>query len=58
MQLTACSAGDLNRDARPDLACVEERYGGGALFLLRGNGNGTFGQPAPIQPTPHTSGAS
>jgi hypothetical protein len=46
--LTACTAGDLNRDALPDLACVaaEDDYGTGPLVLLRGNGNGTFGPPA------------
>jgi hypothetical protein len=47
--LTACIAGDLNRDAKSDLACVagEDDYGTGPLLLLRGNGNGTFGPPAP-----------
>jgi hypothetical protein len=32
--VTWCAAGDLNRDARPDLVCDN--------FVLLGNGNGTF----------------
>jgi hypothetical protein len=49
VQLTACTPGDLNRDARPDLACVEAREDWpqrSALFLLQGKGDGTFGAPA------------
>jgi hypothetical protein len=46
MLLTACVAGDVNGDRRPDLVCVEDRDRGAALFVLRGVGDGTF-RPAP-----------
>jgi hypothetical protein len=52
MLLTACVAGDINGDRRPDLVCVEDRDRGGALFVLRGVGDGTF------RPSPAPTGAS
>jgi hypothetical protein len=47
--LAACAAGDLNRDGRPDLACVEGGSvgeNGGALYALLGRGDGTFRVPS------------
>jgi hypothetical protein len=49
VSFASCVAGDLNRDARPDLACVEgveDFQQPGRLYLLLGRGDGTFVVPS------------